>query len=199
MLDIRKIVLAGIVVAGSMSLYAEVTLVKPKLSIVKLKKEKLYRNPTIGRYGLDYCREYTKECGQPAADAFCIQNGWDYAKSFRIKRDTPPTKTIGDKKSCTHDGCDRIVNVKCAKGTDKDGYIGNPKVEGVALDYCREYGENCGKPAANAFCMQFGPFRSSDFKFWMQSPPTKTVGDKTDCKHTNCTRIYKIKCVPILD
>lgn len=81
----------------------------------KLVKRKTYKNPKVGRYALDYCREFGQNCGQPAANAYCKQHGWDYAKAYKINRDLPPTKTIGDRKICTHEGCDKLTDVTCAK------------------------------------------------------------------------------------
>ena len=46
--------------------------------------EQRYDDPVMHEYALDGCYEYTKQCGDDAADAFCQQNGYveafDYAQ-----------------------------------------------------------------------------------------------------------------------
>ena len=72
-------------------------------------------NPTVDGYALDYCREWTVNCGQLAADAYCQATGYDYAYSYEVTYNSPPTKTIGDERICNASFCDRISSVTCVR------------------------------------------------------------------------------------
>ena len=74
-----------------------------------------YSNPRVNGYALDYCREWGKNCGKPAADAFCKSKGHKSATDFKLKKNSPPTWVINDRKACRSSGCDRISKVYCLK------------------------------------------------------------------------------------
>jgi len=71
--------------------------------------------PTLEGFALDACREWGRNCGQPAADAFCRAVGYEAARGYRIDHDRPPTITVGDRRSCTRGFCDRLVDVSCIR------------------------------------------------------------------------------------
>ena len=62
---------------------------------------------------LDYCREWSANCGQPAADAFCIKQGFARAADFSIKPNSPPTVVISSMAICDALVCTKIASVKC--------------------------------------------------------------------------------------
>src|SRR5262249_14746660 len=69
-----------------------------------------------------------------------------------------------------------------------------PMVSGFALDICREWGANCGKPAAGPFCATQGFVAASDFLTTQDSPPTRVIGTGQICKENFCDRISWVRC-----
>jgi hypothetical protein len=72
-----------------------------------------FANPRIGGYGLDYCREWAKDCGWPAAHAFCIVKGHPKAVDFKWVKDNQKTRIINGGQVCDAPFCDRISKVVC--------------------------------------------------------------------------------------
>jgi hypothetical protein len=76
-------------------------------------EEKVFQNPKVNGYALDLCRSWSKDCGKPAADAWCKKAGYLRALQFKVKEDSPPTRVISSGKVCNAPSCDRIISVTC--------------------------------------------------------------------------------------
>lgn len=74
------------------------------------------------------------------------------------------------------------------------GVFENPMVDGVALDICREWASNCGKPAADAFCRGQGYTAALEHREKHDSPPTRVISSKQVCDGGFCDRIVWIRC-----
>jgi hypothetical protein len=166
------------------------TLVILFLSTPASAAEARYKNPKIGGYALDYCKKWGKECGKPAADAYCRKKGYRQALKYSVKKDTPPTKVISSDQVCQAPGCDRIDYVVC----EAEAVFRDPKVGKYSLDFCQQWGKGCGKPAADAFCRYRGYGRSVDFAVRPDRPPTKVIGTGQICKEPFCDRIVLVTC-----
>lgn len=166
------------------------TLVILFLSTPASAAEARYKNPKIGGYALDYCKKWGKECGKPAADAYCRKKGYRRALKYRVRRDTPPTKVISSGQVCQAPGCDRINYVVC----EAEAVFRNPTVGKYPLDFCQQWGKGCGKPAADAFCRYRGYGRSVDFAVRPDRPPTKVIGTGQVCNQPYCDRIVLVTC-----
>jgi hypothetical protein len=71
----------------------------------------------------------------------------------------------------------------------------DPTVEGAAVDVCLNWGTNCGKPAADAFCQLQGFAGSSAHAARPNAPPTFVIGDRAVCRESYCARLTSITCV----
>lgn len=72
-----------------------------------------FNNPMAGGYGLDYCREWAKNCGLPAATAYCQLKGYNQAINYRWVQNNQKTRVINGGQVCDAEFCDRIVMVDC--------------------------------------------------------------------------------------
>lgn len=171
----------------TMSLFLSLTfLLFPLLATAKT-----FDNPQVNGYGLDYCREWGKNCGLPAATAFCKSKGYEKAVSFKVVENNQKTRVINGGQVCDAPSCDRISRVTCKP---KQVTINNPQVNGYGLDYCREWAKNCGMPAATAFCRSKGYQKAVHFSYKKDNQKTRVINGGQVCDAPHCDRIDKVVC-----
>ena len=73
---------------------------------------KTFYNPTYQGLPLDYCVNWSRACGQPAADRYCQGRGLQGAVSF-VKRPASPTKLQGTGQICQGPNCASFSAIKC--------------------------------------------------------------------------------------
>ncbi len=71
----------------------------------------------------------------------------------------------------------------------------NPMVQGMALDGCRIWSNECGQPAADAFCRSRGFAFATAFTVRRHAPPTRVIGSGQICNEPFCGRIASVTCV----
>lgn len=80
-------------------------------------RTKTFTNPMVGGLALDFCQFWGDGCGQPAADAWCLSQGYERALRYEVQVDAPPTRIIATGQTCDQEFCDRIVAVTCVEMT----------------------------------------------------------------------------------
>ncbi len=150
-----------------------------------------FNNPKVEGYGLDYCREWTQNCGWPAAHAFCKSKGYRKAIDYKWVKDNQKTRIIHGGQVCDAQFCDRISQVVCQPKTVT---FNNPKVKGYSLDYCREWTQNCGWPAAHAFCKSKGYRKAANFRWVKDNQKTRIINGGQVCDAPFCDRISAVVC-----
>ena len=156
-----------------------------------------YLNPRYQGYSLDWCKTFEHECGKPAADAFCQKQGHLSALDFSKKNSMQvETMTIQDHAVCNpqHHRCDSFNFIKCK---EKVAVFNGPKYRGYRLDWCRDFGRECGKPAADAFCQRKGFGKALNFtKDTGVNVATMVISNNAICNpaHHHCDSFKVIRC-----
>ena len=76
-----------------------------------------FANPMVGTTPLDWCLTFARDCGEPAASAWCRSRGHGQAVRFFARQGAPATATIGDGSACTpgpNQRCDTFATISCA-------------------------------------------------------------------------------------
>ena len=107
---------------------------------------------------LDWCVNWAQGCGKQAADTFCKAKGYKNATNFSMDPNigaAQRTRLIGTGAVCDQGFCDGFKAVTCTK-PNPVAFFAKPKWQGDRLDWCLNWAQGCGKPAANAFCKAKG-------------------------------------------
>lgn len=73
--------------------------------------------PIYQNYRVDSCLYLNRQCGEPAADAWCRGKGFEKAIDWEIDHDigaTTPTYLMGDQGLCDYALCDGFKYITCA-------------------------------------------------------------------------------------
>ncbi len=85
---------------------------------------KTFTNPMIEGRRLDWCLHWGKECGKPAANAWCqrkMGKADGYVIKWQIAPDigaSSPTYVLGDRKVCNKPFCDGFKSITCGFSLD---------------------------------------------------------------------------------
>ncbi|MDR3792125.1 MAG: hypothetical protein P4L03_01975 [Terracidiphilus sp.] len=163
--------------------------------------------PLIGRTRVDRCLHWGTQCGKPAADQFCQQQGFFGAADFSSVL-ARPTLIQGENQVCDRSDCTALENVHCVGGGreaprrdwDRNGppperdsrTFPSPTVQGYAVDRCLYMGRECDQPAADQFCSMQGFRRAINFAITPLSP-TLVLSENKVCKFS-CHAFSQITC-----
>ena len=68
--------------------------------------------------------------------------------------------------------------------------------ERAPIDWCRDWGANCGRPAADAFCRARGHLRSDHIQILNDIGRTVVISSGAVCADPTCDGFRLIECVP---
>jgi hypothetical protein len=74
--------------------------------------------PMLDGSRLDLCLLWGEQCGQPAADAFCRDQGFDQASAWAPAENigaTEPTVVMTSRAVCSHPDCDGFESITCTR------------------------------------------------------------------------------------
>jgi hypothetical protein len=160
-------------------------------------QDRTFNRPLYRDDRLDWCLTWGAQCGKPAADAFCNRRRFSSALVFRAEVPSGQrTRLIGTNQVCTGSFCTPFAYVTCQDPIPRHRIFANPVWRGERLDVCREWGTNCGKPAADAFCRTKG---FSDALHAEADPEpgyasTKVISSDQVCRGSFCTGFQQIIC-----
>jgi hypothetical protein len=81
--------------------------------------EQTFKNPMAGSLPLDGCLYFARECGEPAASAWCASQGLGKATNFTGFRNVARTQVLGDGAVCTAGPagvCGTFTSITCSGG-----------------------------------------------------------------------------------
>ena len=83
-----------------------------------------FDNPTVGSTPLDWCLHFSRDCGEPAASAWCRSRGMGSSASFVARPGVPITYVIGDGTVCKPGPnlrCDTFLSITCTPASARSG------------------------------------------------------------------------------
>ena len=82
-------------------------------------ERKIFQDPTIDGYRLDWCYYAGEGCGEGAAEVFCARQGYDALLDFdddpNVGAQGIQTKLIGSEEICNTEICDSFASITCIK------------------------------------------------------------------------------------
>jgi hypothetical protein len=146
---------------------------------------------------LDWCLEWGKQCGKPAADYFCRKRGYQQAGQFKIAEDIGLSKLLKTGQLCKEPYCDGFSYIVCERPSKR---FHKPTLEHgkinmrLPLDWCLDWGKNCGKPAADYFCRKKGFHQATRFEIAKDLGMSKLLKTGRVCSAPTCDGFAYIEC-----
>jgi hypothetical protein len=161
---------------------------------------KVFSEPQYKNLALDWCKSWSTDCGKPAADAWCVKQGWESAAGFSRWDDLgEPTRIISNNQICDQPDCDSFTKITCQKADaydDEDQPVKytKPMAGKRRLDWCLDWATNCGKPAADFYCKKQGHSTAVDFKIDENIWKTRLLKSGQKCTAPHCDGFKYIEC-----
>lgn len=177
-----------------------------------------FYNPRISGVRLDWCYRWARNCGIPAASAYCRRKGYRRAERYSVAHNIGYTKIISSGQICNRPFCDGFRWVRCVGGRRGGGGPGGyvpgghhgpgfgpagsrgtrtfmrPSYRGYRLDWCYRWGTSCGRPPANTFCKRMGYRGVLAYKIQHDIGLTRIIGTGQICRFPYCDGFRWVKC-----
>jgi hypothetical protein len=165
-------------------------------------EQKVFSNPKYKSLALDWCKSWANDCGKPAADAWCLKQGYESSSNFQIAEDIgEPTRIVTSNQICDEPGCDSFTKITCQKadldddeGETESVRFNKPMAGSRRLDWCLTWATNCGKPAANFYCKQKGYNVATGFQIANDIGKTRILKTGEKCTDPACDGFRYIEC-----
>jgi hypothetical protein len=158
--------------------------------------DQTYNQPRWFDDRLDWCLTWSNNCGKPAADNFCMRRRFTAAAGFEAEPGVGKTRVSGTNQICNGANCTGFRFITCTGPISTDRTFTNPAWKGSRLDACKSFGKDCGKPAADAFCVSNG-FQSSSHSVLDATPgrgTTRVISNDQICDQSFCVGFQMIVC-----
>jgi hypothetical protein len=163
-------------------------------------EQRRYNQPRVNGIPVDRCSPWGENCGQGGADAFCQEQGFDRASAWNLYR---PGRTwvIGSNQVCQGGDCQALSYVDCARNSPT--YPGSasggetftfPRANGLPVDRCATWGENCGQGGADQFCATKGFARAGHYETYRPGR-SYVIGSRRVCEGNDCEALRRVRCV----
>jgi hypothetical protein len=165
-------------------------------------EQKVFDSPRYKSLALDWCKGWAADCGKPAADAWCVKQGYETASGFSRWDDLgEPTRIISNNQICDQPDCDSFTKITCQKADvydDEDDAdivkYNKPMAGGRRLDWCLSWATDCGKPAADFYCKSKGHDKAISFKIASDIGKTRILKTNEKCTQPDCDGFKSITC-----
>lgn len=162
-------------------------------------QDQTYNEPRYRDIRLDWCLTWGADCGRPAAVEFCRRRRFEDVVVFRAENvgRSQPTRLIGSDQVCSgEDFCTAFAYITCTGPIPHERVFQNPAWKDHRLDVCLRWAEDCGKPAADAYCRHQG-FAES-FHSTVDADPgpgkTRVISSDQICDGPYCRGFQQIIC-----
>jgi hypothetical protein len=166
-------------------------------------ENRTFVNPKVSGDKLDLCLNWGEGCGKPAADEWCVKQGFETSIAHTVANDVGAmsrTRLVTTGAVCDQAFCDAISKVTCLRASAPAPamqiYV-KPRHNGMRLDLCVNWGVGCGQPAANAYCLSKGWNQASNFSIAHDigtTRPTRLIGTGAVCDQGYCDGFRQITC-----
>jgi hypothetical protein len=160
-------------------------------------------HPTVDGALIDWCVTWGRGCGWDGAHAFCRERGYDHATHFEIAR---PGRTFlpNGNRFCTGPDCAGFTTVICRPVAVANppppppppaprARFDLPQHHGRPVDWCSQWGQDCGWGGANYFCQTQGYRRAIDWSVH-KTGISVVLSESTRCRGPGCTAFRHVVC-----
>jgi hypothetical protein len=169
-------------------------------------KNHIYRSfwhPMYHGERLNYCSLDGKTCGLNLASQYCKSLGYTHAAEAIKAPNIGLTHFISTSARCRGWECHGFMTISCARRDShppakpyhyREKRFAVPRLNHYRVDFCYETNKQCGRRAANAFCMYMGYAKARHFERETKVLATRTLSQGALCFGESCSGFKNIIC-----